>query len=372
MRKYLIVNVNVFDGWKFNKGVVTVNGDKIGEKRDAVGSDPINGNGGFLIPGLIDCHVHVSLPEELEAMRDYGVTTALDMESWPLETLNDLRGRDGLPTIRSAGIAAQYQRATPSPEGSSVETPEDAHMFVAKRVSEGMDFIKIIADPPKSKDGARGIDKDTMAELVKCAHMHEMKTIAHATGAVGFALALETGVDIITHAPLVKGLDNGQAELNAIAQMVATNRVAVPTLIMMKGTAEKMEDIDPHIKYEHAAQSVASMHKLGVPILAGTDCNKGEGSPAQPLHGYDLHTELKMLVDDAGFSNVDALRAATVLPPQYFDLPDRGVLKKGYRADMVLLAGDPTKDIENTRKIERVWIGGQMFTPSKHWSESNK
>jgi imidazolonepropionase-like amidohydrolase len=370
MGKYNIVHVNVFDGTNFSNGHVIVNGEEIGENRDAAGSEPINGNGGFLIPGLIDCHVHISCKEELETMRDNGVTTGLDMECWPIEKLDSLRGLDGLPTVKSAGLAAQYQRVGNWPEESKVETREDAHMFVGDRVRDRVDYIKIIADPPPFPPDTRGIDEDSMRELVNCAKMHGMKTIAHATQGIGFTLALKTGVDIITHAPLIKGLDGGQAELDAVAHMLALQRVAVPTLIMMKGTAEGLKTPPRGMKYEHAAESVAAMHKLGVPILAGTDCNVEEEAPCQPKHGIDLHTELKMLVDDAGLSNVEALRAATVLPAQYFDLPDRGVLAKGYRADMVLLAGDPTKDIANTRKIERVWIGGQMFVPKKHWSET--
>jgi len=305
-------------------------------------------------------------------MRDNGITTALDMECWPLDKLNSLRGQDGLPTIRSAGIAAQYQRIGEWPPESKVETPQDAHMFVAQRASEGLDYIKLIADPPPFPPGARGIDEATMAELVNCAKIHGMKTIAHATAGVGFTLALTTGVEINTHAPLVQGLDGGQAEMNAVEYMFATKRVAVPTLIMMKGTAESYNPPRPGMKYENAAESVANMHKMGVPILAGTDCNVEEKAPCQPKHSTDLHTELKMLIDDAGLSHVEALRAATVLPPKYFDLPDRGVLEKGYRADMVLLAGDPTKNIANACKIERIWIGGQMFKPSKYWSETDK
>jgi len=371
MGKYNIVHVNVFDGTKFTNDHVVINGEKIGENKDAAGSEPVNGNGGFLIPGLIDCHAHISCKEELETMRDNGVTTALDMECWPIEKLNSVRGLDGLPTVKSAGLAAQYQRVGEWPPESKVETPQDAHMFVAQRASEGVDYIKIIADPPPFPPGARGIDEDSMRELVNCAKIHGMKTIAHATQGIGFTLALKSGVDIITHAPLIKGLDGGQAELSAIAHMLATKRVAVPTLIMMKGTAESFSPPRPGMEYENAVESVASMHRLGVPILAGTDCNVEEKAPCQPKHGIDLHTELQLLVD-AGLSNVEALRAATAVPPQHFDLPDRGVLAKGYRADMVLLAGDPTKDIANTRKIERIWIGGQMFVPKKHWSETNE
>lgn len=200
-------------------------------------------------------------------MRDNGVTTGLDMECWPIEKLDSLRGLDGLPTVKSAGLAAQYQRVGNWPEESKVETPKDA-------------------DPPEPPPGARGIDEASMRQLVNCAKMHGMKTIAHATEGIGFTLALKTGVDIITHAPLIKGLDGGKAELDAVAHMLATKRVAVPTLIMMKGTADSFNPPVPGMKYEHAAESVAAMHKLGVPITGGhgLQCRGGSTLSAETRH----------------------------------------------------------------------------------------
>jgi imidazolonepropionase-like amidohydrolase len=64
------------------------------------------------------------------------------------------------------------------------------------------------------------------------------------------------------------------------------------------------------------------------------------------------------LLIDAGLSSVEALRAATVLPAQYFGLHDRGVIKPGRRADLVLIDGDPIADIHATRLIRRVWCAG--------------
>ena len=99
------------------------------------------------------------------------------------------------------------------------------------------------------------------------------------------------------------------------------------------------------------------MYKAGVVILAGTDANVAEHSPASVPHGESIHQELELLVD-AGLSTVDALRAATILPAEIFGLNDRGVILPGRRADIVLIAGDPTKNISNTRLVQRVWCGG--------------
>ena len=99
------------------------------------------------------------------------------------------------------------------------------------------------------------------------------------------------------------------------------------------------------------------MLRAGVPILAGTDANAEPGSPSPVAHGAALHDELELLTE-AGLSTVDALRAATELPAKHFRLPDRGAIRPGLRADLVLVDGDPVADIRATRAITRVWCAG--------------
>jgi imidazolonepropionase-like amidohydrolase len=70
-----------------------------------------------------------------------------------------------------------------------------------------------------------------------------------------------------------------------------------------------------------------------------------------------LHDELALLVE-AGLTPVEVLRAATVLPANYFGFEDRGVIEVGRRADLLLIEGDPTRDIAATRTIRGVWVAG--------------
>ena len=114
--------------------------------------------------------------------------------------------------------------------------------------------------------------------------------------------------------------------------------------------------------YAHARTSVRAMYRADIPILAGTDANEAAHSPASVSHGTSLHEELELLVD-AGLSTVDALRAATVMPAKYFGLNDRGVIEPGRRADLLLVAGDPTKNIRETRSVQRVWCAGIEVSP---------
>ena len=76
------------------------------------------------------------------------------------------------------------------------------------------------------------------------------------------------------------------------------------------------------------------------------------------MHGSALHDELSRLVE-AGLSPLEALRAATSVAAEVFGLDDRGVIAPGGRADLVLVDGDPTRDISAIRRICAVWIAGR-------------
>jgi hypothetical protein len=102
----------------------------------------------------------------------------------------------------------------------------------------------------------------------------------------------------------------------------------------------------------NALQSIRKLHAAGVPILAGTDA----GNPGT-AHGASIHGELELLVR-AGLTPTEALASATSLPAKYFNLPDRGRIAPGFRADLILVDGDPTTDITATRAITRVWKNG--------------
>jgi imidazolonepropionase-like amidohydrolase len=93
-----------------------------------------------------------------------------------------------------------------------------------------------------------------------------------------------------------------------------------------------------------------------VPILAGTDTGFAVG----PAFGAFLQGELKLLVD-AGMTPVQALTAATSAPARAFHLMDRGLIRPGMRADLLLVEGDPTQDILATRSIVAVWKKGMRI-----------
>ena len=97
-------------------------------------------------------------------------------------------------------------------------------------------------------------------------------------------------------------------------------------------------------------------NKHKVKIIAGTDTPIGFLTP-----GYSLHKELQLLVE-AGLTPIDALKAATIIPAEFFNLENEiGTIRKGKRADLVVLNSDPLLNIRNTTDIHKVISKGQIY-----------
>ncbi|KAJ5974795.1 amidohydrolase [Penicillium waksmanii] len=369
-----IKNVRVFNGEKLTEPttVYIESGIIVDHVEGAV---EVDGQGGVLLPGLIDAHIHLHHTGHLRKLAKWGVTTGLDMATWPADKMNGLRNREGLTDIRSAGLPATingslHSHMLPLPPAAFLSGPGDAPNFVKERIEEGSDFMKIISDVP-------GPSQATMTAVVEEAHKHGKMVIAHASAYVPFQMAQESHADVITHSPRNKAVDAPM-----IARMLEDHCISVPTLTMMKAVSQP-PDLGavfgllskPTLlwaifqakrrtggaeKYENSRDSVAAMHQAGIPILAGTDCHEEPNSPFSVPHGESLHLELELLVE-AGLSNLDALRAATSLPAKYFRLTDRGAIEVGKRANLVLLGSDPLQRISATRDIRQVWCGGRKF-----------
>ncbi|WP_410623648.1 amidohydrolase family protein [Amycolatopsis sp. cmx-8-4] len=353
--KTAIHNVRVFDGLTVReRSTVVIDGSVIGT--DASGAQVVDGDGGILIPGLIDAHIHLKSRETLEQLTRWGVTTGLDMATWPPSRLAALRGTPGLSDIRSAGTPAigpggPHARMPGRADDAILRTTDQAESFVDTRIANGSDYLKIVLEAP----GEGGPDEAAARAYVEAAHRRGKLVVAHAAALGAFRLAVDIGADVVTHVPLGAPLP---AEV--VARLVSAKTVAVPTLSMMETIAGNVGKPEA---FAGASRSVAALHAAGVPILAGTDANTAPGSPASVEHGRSLHHELELLVQ-AGLSALDALRAATSLPAQHFGLSDRGAITPGLRADLVLVDGDPTTEISTTRNLVRIWCGGTAHSPA--------
>ena len=233
-----ITNVRVFDGERLGDPATVLVGDTlISACTPADGAHDahvVDGGGGTLLPGLIDTHVHVDTVSQLEVAASWGVTTLLDMGSKDLANLAALKKGDGHPTLRSAGHPASapdsvFVRKMGFPVSTTVTGPDDAARFVAERVAEGSDWIKILVEDPKIP-GTRALAPETVAALVVAAHQAGLTTVAHVVSAGTMTTALRAGADVVTHTALTS--DPGPEIEALLAERPA---VIIPTLAMMQG-----------------------------------------------------------------------------------------------------------------------------------------
>ncbi|CAF9911394.1 hypothetical protein IMSHALPRED_010017 [Imshaugia aleurites] len=368
MAKILIANVKYFDG---NEMIYTPHNIYVAdglivklelydpEASLETGWFPVHGDGAFLIPGLIDSHIHLLGVEELQQLCAYGITSAMDMATFPLALLQALRkiaGQNGLPDIRFGGIGAST-RTSNWAIGGLVQNPKDAANFIQTQVSQGADHCKVVMDDDHPA-GMVPFDMETLHALIHSAHEHGKKMIAHACTIQPYRDAITAGLDIITHTPMDEALDPTTA-----SKMVG-KVISVPTLCMQHNIIQRNPQMAQGANFDfcHPTNSLKAMYDSGVDILVGTDSNAAEVSPGHPMHGVSIHHEMELLVS-AGMKPVDVLKAATSKPARVFGLDDRGVIKEGKRADLVLLANDPTANIQATRMIKQVWAKGVPYLP---------
>ena len=351
----------------------------------------IDGRGRTLLPGLIDAHVH-TWGDALAETLNFGVTTVLDMFSDPGPHRELRRTREALsPRAHADRFSAGHLATVPGGHGTqfgvpvpTLSTPAEAPAWVDARLAEGSDFIKI-AYEPRSAEGLGppfpSIDRPTLAALVAAAQARQRLAVVHVSRLVPAHEALQAGADGLVHVHADRVAD---AELVQLAR--ARGAFVTPTLAVIasfdptppapgarRGNALLAADpaVRPYLTPEQrrgleqapptrlvmfrlagALESVRRLHAGGVEILAGSDApNPGTA------HGASLHHELELLVQ-AGLSPLQALRAATSAPARRFGLADRGRVAPGQRADLLLVAGDPTADIRATRAIERIWKNG--------------
>jgi imidazolonepropionase-like amidohydrolase len=369
MTKTIITNVRVFDGEAVSgPRTFVIDGPTIGgavaDSTDGPAAHTIDGTGHTLLPGLIDAHVHAAVPEDLDTLARHGVTTALDMGAMPPGTFEKLRAAAAekrTATYLSAGIPAFAPHADIVKFAAMVGmTGLEAHAvgdgaaggeaYVAARLADGVHHIKAYADEP-------GLTQEQLDAVARAARAAGKLSVAHALHHGAYERALAARFDVLTHVPLEMALD---AKL--VDQAVAQGTICVPTLSILQ-LGEQMAKEHPRPdgrkqEYALARDSVVAMREKGVPILAGSDSNS---LPAMPhLHGESSWDEMELLAD-AGMSPLEVLQASTVLVAKYFSLHDRGSIKPGLRADLVLVEGNPTDQIGDIRKVKHVWIEGENF-----------
>lgn len=389
---FVVRNARVFDGERTLEAhdVLVVDGRiaTVGEDLDAPdGAREIDGAGRTLLPGLIDAHTHTISAEVLEQSLAMGVTSELDMfASWQMvKSLRRAQEADGAPN-RADLFSAGTLVTAPGGHGTQFGVPiptitedDDAQAFVDARIEEGSDYIKIVYDTGEPYDiSFPTISKETLGEVIEAAHARGKMAVVHISSLDDARDAIELGADGLVHV-FFEQLDD--AAIAAFVDLVVEKGAfVIPTLTVLESVTGRpsgaglIEDErvaaylsqaslaglrqsfpgtkDGDRAFASSKRAVRALSSAGVPILAGSDApNPGT------THGASVHREMELLVD-AGLRPIDALRAATSVPAEQFGLTDRGAVRAGLRADLVLVEGDPTRDVTATRAIVSVWKRG--------------
>lgn len=386
----LVRDVRVFDGKAVHERRSVLFDDARIVDADVRGPAPagariVEGAGRTLLPGLIDAHTHAFRQFDLPVL--FGVTTQIDMFT-AVPVMQDAKrsmasGRHaGQADLFSAGVLATAPGGHGTQFGVPVPTlssPGEAQAFVDARIAEGSDFIKIVLEAGGHGAGTmNSLDIATATALIEAAHRRGKLAVVHVSTEKDARAALEAGADALVH--LFLGAAPDATAVDSLAKLAKRkNAFVIPTFTVMESMAGVRgddllgnADLAALVEREGAATLkarygqqarpqllampkavTAAMARAGVPILAGTDAGN-----AGTLYGISMHRELAALVE-AGLTPTAALAAATSAPAAAFRLGQRGCIAKGCKADLLLVEGDPTRDITATRRIVEVWKDGQ-------------
>jgi imidazolonepropionase-like amidohydrolase len=387
---------------------------------DAKNAFVIPGQGATLVPGLIDMHGHLTTttgpswematPNPEDNLRAYayaGVTTVFDPGDSSAEAFSrrervangELLG----PRVYTAGkiitdhaghpramvdqLAPWWIRWYLVPRvATGVATEKEAAEAVDERADAGADAVKVVVEgiPLDAAIMSSGVLKST----VDRAHQRGLRVVAHIGTTADAIAAAETGVDLWVHGvykeritddmiarladfdiPMVTTSEvfdrYGRASKGPIAptrletQMVSAQKLASfypPPGDFNPGALASWVTLMEETR-QARLDNVGRLHRAGVTILAGSDTQSGV------FPGAGLHRELATLVE-AGLTPAEALRAATLYPAQFLadgEEPDAGVIAVGKRADLVLVNGDPTRDISALSDIREVVLNGSLL-----------
>lgn len=398
----VIVNVNVlpFDRDRVLAGrTVVVEGGiitRMGPARSTpipAGSTTIDGTGKYLMPGLVDLHVHLAgNPEEvqravLSLFVVNGVTTVLNLRGTP--QILELRaavaaGRMFGPTLRTSG---------PFVNQPFVTTPEEVERAVVDQHRAGYDFVKLHGD----------LSREAYARLNAVARRQGIRVVGHAPRNLGLAALFEERQYALVHAEeflydrnnTSRDFARIEPQIPDLARSMARARIwLMPNLTAYKIIGWMVQDLDavlarpetrfmpsavravwgpatnPYtnrfgkdlypgfvVRYQLLEKLVREFQRGGVRLLIGTDAMNTGVVP-----GFSTHDELADLVA-AGLTPFEALRAATANAAEFLAVAgQRGVVAVGQNADLLLLDANPLERITNSRRIAGVMLRGRWLS----------
>lgn len=350
----------------------------IGTDLRVPGARVLDLKGRFVLPGLIDAHVHIRDADAARRALRSGVTTARSMgvDHFADAGLSALAGAgviDG-PELLAAGYHVQ-PRPSPAlfidmPQFADLLEPglrgTDAMRRIANSLADrGASWIKVNATARAGLASADPrepfFEPEELRALTDEAGRAGIPVAAHAHGDEGGRAAVNAGVRSIEHGTYLSAA--------TLALMADKGIYLVPTIAVvanMARTRSPGEDATLQLRGQHMLprirQTVSAADRLGVTIVAGTDSDYGAAS------GLRMAEEMEEIAA-AGLSTREVLQAATTLAARLLNIDDRtGTLASGMEADLLVVEGNPLKELATIRDPLMVISNGRIVLDQTEWS----
>ena len=411
--KYAIINGKILNGKKdmsAEEGLcVLVDGEKISKilplrEANTEGYKIIDLNGKYLMPGLINMHVHLAgngKPQKKQRDNEKLVKTIMSTALTRAIAYKMVSGfaktelMSGVTTIRTVGGLADFDtklrddilkgkkagpRIIAANQGISVpgghmagsvaiaaKSVDEALEILEKGKSEGIDIVKLMITggvldaKEKGVPGELKMPPETVKAICEKAHAEGYKVAAHVESTEGVKVALENGVDSIEHGAKPTG-EIIELFKKRHAFLCTTISPALPYALFDRSVsnASEIEKYNGKIVFEGITECAKAAIENDIPVVLGNDV----GCPW--ITQYDFWRELYYFHKYVGVTNAFALYSATSLGAEMAGIgSETGTIEEGKFADMIVTAKNPLDDLRALRRIETVIARGKVYDKPK-------